>query len=87
MRLTEIRLLASFLKVASVHIEKPAEGFSGPTDIVLSYRNRKRIETLAEREKPRLRIVDDKSAYFRLTVKEMGPEKLYGVLKRLLRAE
>ncbi len=87
LRLTKIRLLASFFKIATVHIEKPADGFSGPTDVVLGYRNRKRIESLAEREKPRLRIVDDKSAYFRLTVKEMGAEKLYEVLKRLLRTD
>src|SRR5205807_4787902 len=83
LRLAELRLLASGWKVATVHLEKPAEGVSGPTDVVLGYRNPKRIQELAERSKGRLRVVDTESAYFRLRGKEEEPERLFAVLREL----
>jgi hypothetical protein len=48
-------------------------------------RNAKRIKGLAERAHPRLRVVDDKSAYFRLTAKETAPVMLYETVRKLLR--
>jgi transcription-repair coupling factor (superfamily II helicase) len=85
LRLAEIRLLAAGWRVTTVHLEKPPPGVSGPTDLVLGYRNAKRIKELAERAHPRLRVVDDKSAYFRLTAKETAPVMLYETVRKLLR--
>lgn len=85
LRLAELRLLAAKWKVATVHLEKPPEGVTGPTDVVLGYRNPKKVQELAERSKGRLRVVDAESAYFRLRGKEEGPERLYATLKDLLR--
>jgi transcription-repair coupling factor (superfamily II helicase) len=85
LRLAELRLLAAHWKVASIHLEKPIDGGSGPIDVVLGYRNPRRIQTLAERSKGRLRIVDEASAYFRPTGKELEPIALFGTLKTLLR--
>ncbi len=55
------------------------------TDVVLEYRNAKRIARLAGRAEGRLRIVDDHSAYFRLRPGELEPSALYACLKDLLR--
>jgi transcription-repair coupling factor (superfamily II helicase) len=85
LRLAELRLLAVQWKVASIHLEKPAEGGSGPTDIVLGYRNPRRVQELAERSEGRLRIVDEASAYFRPTGRELEPAALYTTFKKLLR--
>jgi hypothetical protein len=72
--------------VRSDHLDKPAEGVHGPTDVVLGYRNAKRIKALAERSEGRLRVVDQDSAYFRLVPKELEPLAMYQALKELLRA-
>jgi hypothetical protein len=85
LRAAEVRILASGWKVATLHLEKPPPGAAGPTDLVLGYRNRKRIEALAERSGERLRVVDAESAYFRLMAKEMEPLALFETLRELLR--
>jgi transcription-repair coupling factor (superfamily II helicase) len=85
LRLTELRLRAARWKVATVHLEKPPEGASGPTDVVLGYRHRKQIDVLAAGSGGRLRVVDDHSAYFRLRAGEGEPMRLYETLRRLLR--
>jgi transcription-repair coupling factor (superfamily II helicase) len=85
LRLAELRLLATRWKVARVHLEKPAEGVVGPTDVVLGWRNKKRIEELAARSGGRLRVVDDVSAYFRPHPEELETAALYETLKDLLR--
>jgi transcription-repair coupling factor (superfamily II helicase) len=85
LRLQELRLLATAWRVASLHLEGPAEGLSGPTEAVLSYRNAKKMKELAQRGAPHLRIVDDTSAYFRLGSHELEPEPLYRALRELLR--
>jgi transcription-repair coupling factor (superfamily II helicase) len=84
LRLTELRLLAAQWKIASIHLEKPAEFASGPTDVVFGYRNPRRIRELAARSDGRLRVVDDASAYFRPTGRELEPLALYTVLKTSL---
>jgi len=86
LRLAEIRLLATAWKVATVHLEKPPEGVTGPTDVVLGYKSARRIKELADRSKGRLRVVDAESAYFRLRQAEEAPEGLYKTLRELLRA-
>ena len=56
---------------------------AGPTDVVLGYRSARLIKALAERSHARLRVVDDRSAYYRLKAKEMTPPALYEALRRL----
>jgi transcription-repair coupling factor (superfamily II helicase) len=87
LRLARLRLLAARWKVATIHIERPAEGVVGPTDVVFGYRNRKRIEALAAKSKGRLRVVDGESAYFRPTPEELSPDALCQTLERLLAHE
>jgi transcription-repair coupling factor (superfamily II helicase) len=85
LRLAQLRLLAARWKVATIHIERPAEGVVGPTDVVLGYRSRRRIEELAARS-GRLRIVDGSTAYFRPTGEELDPAVLCATLEQLLQA-
>ncbi len=78
LRLQELRLLAARVQVASIHLEK--------NDLVLGYRNRKRIDRLVATSKGRLRVVDNQSAYFRLRGPEREPENLFNILKALLQS-
>jgi transcription-repair coupling factor (superfamily II helicase) len=84
LRLAEIRLLAARWKVVTIHLEQASP--SEPTDVVLGYKDVKRIRELAERSGGRLRVVDEASAYFRLIHAELEPEALYAVLRELLRS-
>jgi transcription-repair coupling factor (superfamily II helicase) len=97
LRLAELRLLASRWQVANVFLEgkglketpqadePEALSATGPIDLVLGYRNPRRIERLAQRSGGRLRIVDKESAYFRLRSEEYEPLALYRCVKELLR--
>jgi transcription-repair coupling factor (superfamily II helicase) len=76
LRLHELRLLAARWQVAAIRLEGP--------DVVLVYRNRRRIDKLAQLSGRRLRVVDADSAYFRLRGDE--PQRLYEVLKALLQS-
>ncbi len=87
LRLAELRLLAAQWKIASIHLEKSAEVGSSAVDVVFGYRNSRRIQELAARSSGRLRIVDDTSAYFRLTAKELEPLALYEALIKLKNIE
>jgi transcription-repair coupling factor (superfamily II helicase) len=87
LRQAELRLLASRWQIATVHLEGPAEGTVGPTDVVLRYRSTRKIKRLAERSSGRLRVVDERSAYYRLTAAEEEPLRMYEVLRELLRPE
>ncbi len=58
---------------------------TGTIDVVLGYRNSRKMERLAKCAGPRLRIVDGASAYFRLQREELEPLALYACLKDLLR--
>jgi transcription-repair coupling factor (superfamily II helicase) len=82
LRLAEVRLLAARWQVAQVRLEKPSE--SSPTDLVLHYRSARQIKRLAQASGGRLRVVDENTAYFRLSRAEAAPEGLYACLKRLL---
>jgi transcription-repair coupling factor (superfamily II helicase) len=87
LRLAELRLLAARWQIATVHLEGPKEGSVGPTDVVFGYRSPRKVRRLAARSGERLRVVDEASAYFRLTAKEEGPMELYQTLRELLRPE
>jgi transcription-repair coupling factor (superfamily II helicase) len=84
LRLQELRLLAAGWKVATLHLEGPAEGLSGPTDAVLGYRSERKMRELVGRAGPHLRIVDENSAYFKLGAHELEPEPMYQALRELL---
>jgi transcription-repair coupling factor (superfamily II helicase) len=77
LRMTEIRLLAAKWQVASIHRNGP--------DLVLGYRNAKRVMQLADRSAGRLKVIDAKDAYFRLQDGEDEPGAMYELLKRVLR--
>jgi transcription-repair coupling factor (superfamily II helicase) len=87
LRQAELRLLAARWQVVSIHLEGPPAGSVGPTDVVLRYRSARKIKRLAARSSSRLRVVDEVSAYFRLTGPEEEPRKLYKTLRKLLRPE
>ncbi|HEV3447108.1 MAG TPA: transcription-repair coupling factor [Gemmataceae bacterium] len=85
LRMAELRLLAARWHIATVHLEEVLDKSVGPLDVVLGYRNPRRIKRLAEQSRGRLRVVDQNSAYFRLAPQETEPEVLYARLKDLLR--
>jgi transcription-repair coupling factor (superfamily II helicase) len=58
---------------------------TGPIDLVLGFRNLRKIQRLAARSEHRLRIVDSSTAYFRLKTEEIEPPNLFACLKHLLR--
>ena len=90
-------MLASRWQVATIHLEakhlEPGVNgeepgplrATGPIDLVLGYRDRRKIERLANRSEGRLRVVDAASAYFRLEPEEYEPLVLYQAIKHLLR--
>jgi transcription-repair coupling factor (superfamily II helicase) len=77
LRLAELRVLAARWQVATIHLEN--------RDVVLGYRSARLIQRLANRSNGRLRVVDDRSAYFRLKPAETEPLALHATLKTLLR--
>jgi transcription-repair coupling factor (superfamily II helicase) len=83
LRLAELRLLAARWQITQIRLETLAG--EAAVDVVLSYRNGRRIGRLAQRSRGRLRIVDRESAYLRLAPAEAEPVALYTCLKDLLR--
>src|SRR5262249_14755972 len=59
LRLAEIRLLATRWQIATIHIEEEKE-------VVLGYKSARLIRRLADRAGPRLRIVDEHSAFYKI---------------------
>ena len=84
LRLVELRLLAARWHIATVHLEEVLDKSVGPMDVVLGYRNARKVKRLADQSRGRLRIVDENSAYLRLAQAETDPEALYACLKDLL---
>ncbi len=93
LRLAELRILAARWQVATLHLEgkgaklkgaEEAGGVDGPLDVVLGYRNPRKIQRLAERSGGRLRVVDGASAYYRLDPGEADPLTLYNLLRDCL---
>src|SRR5262249_31265024 len=84
-RLAGLRLLAERWQIESIHLETVLDKSVGPKDVVLTYRSARKIKRLVERSRGRLRVVDGRSAYFRLAPAETEPARLYSSLKDLLR--
>jgi transcription-repair coupling factor (superfamily II helicase) len=83
LRLAELRVLAAAWQIETIHLEKQS---SIVTDVVLGYRNARRIQKMAAQNDGRLRVVDDHSAYYRLEPNEHRDSlTLYQCLKYLLR--
>jgi transcription-repair coupling factor (superfamily II helicase) len=76
LRQAELRILAARWGVTNLHrIGK---------DVVLTYRSKRLMQKLAERADERFRIVDEKSAYFRVRPADEDALKLCAALKALL---
>jgi transcription-repair coupling factor (superfamily II helicase) len=76
LRAAELRLLAARWRIVNVHrVDK---------DIVLTYRSARLIKKLAAHGGERFRVVDEKSAYYRIQQADEEPLKLYDVLRRVL---
>ncbi|MFO0928177.1 MAG: transcription-repair coupling factor [Gemmataceae bacterium] len=87
LRLQELRIRAADWRVIDIHLEGPPEGLiTGSTYLVLGYRNPRKMKALAARE-PELRIVDEKSAYYKLGAQEGTPEALMRRVINLLQPE
>jgi hypothetical protein len=69
--------------VVEWHIDD-SEGMTGETWLVLGYRGERKIKQLVART-PELRIVDEKSAYYKLGPQELAPEALDALLRETLR--
>src|SRR6185369_6670950 len=67
LRLAELRLLATRWQIASIHLDRPPEGGPPRVDVVFGYRSQRRMEKLSRQSEERLRIVDENSAYLRLS--------------------
>jgi transcription-repair coupling factor (superfamily II helicase) len=78
LRMGELRMLASRWQISGIHRDGP--------NLVLSYRQEKRMQELVTRSSGRIKIIDDKVAYCRITPEEESPKKMYPLLKKLLRA-
>ncbi|MGY8767449.1 MAG: transcription-repair coupling factor [Pirellulales bacterium] len=76
--LAALKLDAAFWQIASIFIEDEY--------LVLEYTDRGRIEQLAAKKQGKLRIVDDKSAYWTLPKNISNPDKLFHVAKSVLQA-
>jgi transcription-repair coupling factor (superfamily II helicase) len=87
LRLQELRILAASWKIAHIYLQGPNEGMTGPTYLVLGYKGERKIKQLAVRVGGELRVVDDKSAYYKLGPQEIAPEALYHCLQEMLREE
>ena len=96
LRLAELRILASHWQIATVHLEgkwehpagsaEPQEiSAIGPVDLVLGYRQPRKVERLVKQSEDRLKIVDGQSAYLRLRPEEYQPLRLFERIKHLLR--
>jgi transcription-repair coupling factor (superfamily II helicase) len=83
LRLQELRIRAAAWKIADVHLEGPGEGTTEPWYLVLGYRSERKIKALKARD-PLVRIVDEKSAYYRLGPAVPEPEELYATIRGLL---
>src|SRR5262249_38169204 len=76
LRMQELRIRAAGWKIDRVYLEGPADALTGPTYAVLGYRNERRMRALAARHAGEVRVVDDKSAYYKLGINQLEPEPL-----------
>jgi transcription-repair coupling factor (superfamily II helicase) len=85
LRFAEIRLLAARWQISGIHLEPPLAENHKPVDLVLTYRQERKMRQLAARSGGRLRIIDGSTGYYRLEARERKPLALFACLKELLR--
>jgi transcription-repair coupling factor (superfamily II helicase) len=76
LRTTEVRLHCVRWQIGGVHRHGP--------DLIFSYRNRKKADTLEKLTHRRVKVVDEKSLYLRLKPEENSPEAMYALLTKVL---
>jgi transcription-repair coupling factor (superfamily II helicase) len=99
LRLAELRIRAARWQVAAIHLEGKGQRVAakgeggavavnpeGPTDVVLGYRNPRKVKRLAALSGGRLRVVDAATAYYRLDPSETEPLVLFERLQELLQS-
>jgi transcription-repair coupling factor (superfamily II helicase) len=75
----ELRILAGNWKLDRIHLEAEY--------VVLSYRDAKRINTLARRHPGKVRVVDDKHAYVPLGEDPLKPVEIAEIIRSLLKSK
>jgi len=80
----ETRLMAARWNILSIHLDRP-ESPDAPIEMILTYRDSRKAHLLAGRSNGRLKVVDGTRAYCRLKKGETDPEKLFQILRFLLK--
>ncbi len=73
----ELRLCAARWQIESIH--------RADDDLVFTYRSARLAQQLADRNRQRLKVIDQRTLYARLQTGEDAPERLYTFLRHLLR--
>ncbi len=76
LKATEVRLNCARWQITGVHRDKH--------DLVFTYQNRQKADTVAQYSAGRVKVVDERSLYLRLKSEEEAPEAMYGLLKVVL---
>jgi transcription-repair coupling factor (superfamily II helicase) len=77
LRTTEVRLLCVAWHIAGIHRDG--------RDLIFTYRNAQKVQQLAALSHGRVKVVDEKSAYFRLKPEDgESPEEMYRLLLSVL---
>jgi transcription-repair coupling factor (superfamily II helicase) len=75
--LAQLRLDATIWQISAIRVEG--------RDLIFEYTARPRVELLARQSQGRLRVVDDKHAYFRIRHENPSPEYWLIAAKSVLR--
>ncbi len=84
LKVAETRLMAARWNIPSIHLDRP-ESPDAPIEMILTYRDVRKAHLLAGRSNGRLKVVDGTRAYCRLKKGETDPEKLFQILRFLLK--
>lgn len=84
LRMQELRIRLASWKIDKLYLEGPADALTGPTYAVLNWRSERKIKQLAALHGGEVKVVDSKSAYYKLGVNQLEPEGLYLALRDVL---
>ena len=79
LELVTLKMEATIWQITAIHIEQPY--------VVMTGRDRSRLEQLAKSTKADLRVVDDSHAYLPLGKRVMSPEEILSACKSVLQAD
>jgi transcription-repair coupling factor (superfamily II helicase) len=77
LRLTELKMDAALWQIAALRMEERY--------LVFDYTDHARIEQLSRQTKGKVRVVDDKNAYFTLPTDAVHPDRILAVARSVLR--